>query len=109
MRDPIPSEIIIKKLGVAERLTEKAIGMGARITSPRDLKKQFREIYNAITEAVNANDYGKGSGEPDSGLRQDTAGPSGHGGTCRSGPSPDALPSAWWVRSNIHSRGEVWG
>ena len=67
MRDPIPSEIIIKKLGVAERLTEKAIGMGARITSPRDLKKQFREIYEAITEAVDKNDYGKGSGKPDSG------------------------------------------
>ena len=63
----IPSEIIIKKLGVAERLTEKAIGMGARITSPRDLKKQFREIYDAITEAVDKNDYGKGSGRPDSG------------------------------------------
>ena len=68
MRDPIPSEIIIKKLGVAERLTEKAIGMGARITTPRDLKKQFREMYNAITEAVNANDYGdNNSGKPDTG------------------------------------------
>ncbi len=67
MRDRIPSEITIAKLGVAERLTEKAIGMGARITSPRDLKKQFREIYNAITEAVNANDYGEGSGKPESG------------------------------------------
>ena len=65
MGDPIPSEIIIKKLGVAERLTEKAIGMGARITTPRDLKKQFREIYDAITEAVDKNDYGKGSGRPD--------------------------------------------
>ena len=67
MRDPIPSEIIIKKLGVAERLTEKAIGMGARITTPRDLKKHFKEIYDAITEAVDKNDYGKGSGRPDSG------------------------------------------
>ena len=61
----IPSEIIIKKLGVAERLTEKAIGMGARITSPRDLKKHFKEMYTAITEAVNTNDYGEGSGKPD--------------------------------------------
>ena len=67
MRDPIPSEIIIKKLGVAERLTEKAIGMGARITSPRDLKKQFKEIYAAITEAVNANDYREGTGSLGSG------------------------------------------
>ena len=68
MRDPIPSEIIIKKLGVAERLTEKAIGMGARITSPRDLKKHFREMYNTVTEAVNANDYGeRNGGTPDNG------------------------------------------
>lgn len=65
MRDRIESEIIIKKLGVAERLTEKTIGMGARITTPRDLKKQFREMYNAITEAVNANDYGEGGKDTD--------------------------------------------
>ena len=90
MRDPIPSEIIVKKLGVAERLTEKAIGMGARITSPRDLKKQFREIYNAITEAVNANDYGEeGDGKPENGC----------------GRTPPVLPATAGIAA--HVRGTI--
>ena len=53
--------------------------MGARITNPRDLKKHFREIYNAVTEAEDANDYGGGWRGTGQGMRENTACLAGHG------------------------------
>ncbi len=58
MADTTAPEVILKKLEIALELTQNSTGF---TRGPDRVKAVFREMYDAVTEAVNENDYGKTS------------------------------------------------
>ena len=61
--DNTPIEVIIKKLEIAWELTTVPIQKGAVASDENTVKRIFREMYDAITEAVDKNDYNKTASE----------------------------------------------
>ena len=55
-----PPEVIIKKLEITWQLTNRRL---AGLVSNNDLQTTFRQMYDTVTKAVDANDYGKTASE----------------------------------------------